>query len=220
MKILSFKSAMLSVVAMGLLLASCNTSIEVAKRKHRKGYHVAFNKKNEKSIIEKSVAETVEFASVDSPAVDTAKVTPAVEAPKTEALKVEEKAANESTVIAKKSESLTSNKKEKLTFVQKVKAVKQVRKQLKQLKQNRALADDDIDSDIYFILLLILALLLPPAAVYLMKGKEAAAFKLNLILWLIGLLGVGLATVGNIGIAWLAMTLAIIHAVLVLLGEV
>ena len=68
--------------------------------------------------------------------------------------------------------------------------------------------------------MLILAVLLPPAAVFLIKGKSNA-FNLNFILWLIGFLGVGLSTtaIAGFGFAWLAMVLAIAHALLVIFGN-
>lgn len=221
MKKLSIKTALLSFVALGLVLASCNTTIEVAKRKHRKGYHVSINKNNKENfVVQQDVAETVELANVDSPAVDTATVKTSVVAPKTEEKKVVEKSENEATVLTQENNNSVTKKKEKLTFVQKVKAVKQVRKQLKELKQSGALdGSDDIDSDVMFILLLILAIILPPATVFWIKGKESNAFKLNLILWLIGLLGLGISIGTGINLAWLAMVIAIIHAVLVLLGN-
>lgn len=220
MKKLSITRALLSVVTLGLLLASCNTTIEVAKRKHRKGYHVSFNKNKQENFgFQQGIAETVVLANVDSPAVDSAAVKPTVDSPKSESNK-EEKAANEATVVKAETKKVVTKKKEKLTFVQKVKAVKQAKKQFKELRKSGALgSDDDIDSDVMFVLLLILALILPPASVYLIKGKESNSFKLNLILWLIGFLGIGLALGAGIGLGWLAMMLAIIHAVLVLLGN-
>ena len=109
-----------------------------------------------------------------------------------------------------------------LKLAQKIKTVKRIKSKVKQLKhQNgvKAAADEDIDSDIMFLLLLILAIILPPATVYLIKGRDSFSFKLNLVLWLIGFLGLGLAAITTINIVWLAYVLAIVHALLVLFGN-
>ena len=79
--------------------------------------------------------------------------------------------------------------------------------------------DHEIDSDLMFVLLLLLAVILPPACVYMIKGKDSFPFKLNLVSWLIGLLGWGLFRFLTIKFIWLAYAFALVHAIFVLLGQ-
>ena len=226
---ISFKSAFVAIASIALFLSSCTTSIEVAKRKHRKGYHVSITKnKTEKSQL--NSAEFIELAAVDSPSVDTVKIEPmildqatelaVIDSPTVDTLKTDKVLQNFKNMISSNEEV----KSEKLSFVQKVKAVNKVRKQFKKLRKDEgfkaASSDEDweIDSDVMFILMLLLAWVLPPAAVLLVKGKDSGSFKLNFILWIIGVIGLG-ASLAGFGLGWLAMLLAIIHAFLVVLGH-
>ena len=224
MKKLSFKIPFIAILSLVFALTSCNTSLEVVKRKHRKGYHVSLsNNQNQKSqVFETSYKDlnaksSIQFTDIDSPAVDTLEVD--------ELLPLKYK----SDIAASDSPSLDTTKQlnfkpsnNRLKLAQKIKTVKRIKNKVKQLKhQNgvKAAADDDIDSDIMFLLLLILAIILPPATVYLIKGRDSFSFKLNLVLWLIGFLGLGLAAITTINIVWLAYVLAIVHALLVLFGN-
>lgn len=234
--------AFVAVAAMGLVLTSCNTTVEVAKRKHRKGYHVSIsNNKSTASQVSETVSSTEAYvANVDSPAVDTAKhdhVAPSengntvafVDSPSVDTAKHEHLIPSglENTVAKIDSPAVDTVKSEKafrsmnkMTLAQKFKAVKSVRKQLKQMKKQgfNAAGDDDweVDSDVMFVLLFILALFIPPITVYLIKGKSNA-FILNLILFAIGYIGLGIATIPNL--VWLCALLAVVHAILVLLGH-
>lgn len=227
---ISLKVAFIAIASLGMLVSSCSTSIEVAKRKHRKGYHVSINhNKTEKGQIK--MEESIEFASVDSPIVDTVNIEPmildqatelaVIDSPSVDTIKTDQALLNVKSMISSNDEV----KSEKVSFVQKVKAVNKVRKQLKKLRKEEgvkaASSDDDweIDSDVMFILMLLLAWLLPPAAVLLVKGKDSGSFKLNLILWIIGIIGLGATIAANVNLGWLAMLLAIIHAFLVVLGH-
>jgi uncharacterized membrane protein YqaE (UPF0057 family) len=69
--------------------------------------------------------------------------------------------------------------------------------------------------DVMFILALILAFLIPPLAVYLIDGVSNR-FWLNLILFLLGWGAFGWLG----GIFWLCGLIAIVHALLIVLGEI
>ena len=81
MKKLSLKTPFIAILSLVFVLTSCNTSLEVVKRKYRKGYHVSLsNNQNQKSqAVETShknanAKSSIQFAAIDSPAVDTSKV--------------------------------------------------------------------------------------------------------------------------------------------------
>ena len=220
----SFKTTLIAIISFAFALTSCNTSLEVVKRKHRKGYHVSLSKsQNQKGqVVEISPKDLVvknfaELAVIDSPAVDTSDIDKLLPLRYKSYLAVVDSPDVDTTkqinIIPLKS---------KLTLAQKYKTVKKIKRKAKQIKHQsglKAASDDDIDSDIMFLLLLILAIILPPASVYLIKGRDSFSFKLNLVLWLIGFLGLGLAAITAINLVWLAYVLAIVHALFVLLGN-
>tara|TARA_B100001778_G_scaffold95843_1_gene78338 strand:- start:3426 stop:4106 length:681 start_codon:yes stop_codon:yes gene_type:complete len=224
MQKLSFKTTLIAIISFAFALTSCNTSLEVVKRKHRKGYHVSLSKsQNQKGQVFKTASKDLvvknfaELAVIDSPAVDTSDIDELLPLRYKSYLAVVDSPAVDTTkqinIIPLKG---------KLTLAQKYKTVKKIKRKVKQIKhQNglKAASDDDIDSDIMFLLLLILAIILPPASVYLIKGRDSFSFKLNLVLWLIGFLGLGLAAITAINLVWLAYVLAIVHALFVLLGN-
>ena len=224
MKKLSFKITFIAIISFVFALTSCNTSLEVVKRKHRKGYHVSLsNSQNQKTQVFKAgskdlrVENKIELVYIDSPAVDTSDVDELLPPDYKSYLADIDSPDIDTTKLIN-----TTLLKSKLTLAQKIKTVKRIKKKVRQLKnQNglKAASDDDIDSDIMFLLLLILAIILPPASVYLIKGRDSFSFKLNLILWLIGFLGLGLAAITAINLVWLAYVLAIVHALFVLLGN-
>jgi len=239
MRKFSFKTAFVAVASLGLFLSSCNTTIEVAKRKHRKGYHVSIS--NTKSV----GGQNMQLAVVDSPAVDTTHEDHIFETPKFEMALLDspsvdtthheghdhlmnqvpsfEVATLDSPAVDTTHEDHMIPAMPKMSLAKKVKTVNQIRKQFKQLKKSGMQTasyggDDDweIDSDVMFVIMILLAIVLPPLAVYLIKGKSNA-FILNLLLFLIGYLGLGVATIPNL--VWLCALLAIIHALLVVLGH-
>ena len=224
MKNFSVKLAIFAIVAVGMVLSSCNSTIEVTKRQHRKGYHVSVSKKNSDISLEKYQEEEVVLEATKNRVVNDALVD--LISSKSKNGNVESNNSNISTNknVETSQESLNLKIK-KPSLLQTVKAVKKARKDFKQLKKttvsNTSSDEDwDISSDMMFVLMLILAVLLPPAAVFLIKGKSNV-FNLNFILWLIGFLGVGLSTtaIAGFGLAWLAMVLAIAHALLVIFGN-
>jgi uncharacterized membrane protein YqaE (UPF0057 family) len=222
MKNLSVKLTVFAIVAVGMVLSSCNSTIEVTKRQHRKGYHVSVSKKNSDISLEKYQEEQVVLEATKNRVVNDALVD--LISSKSKNGNVESNNLNISTNknVETSQESLNLKIK-KPSLLQTVKAVKKARKDFKQLKKttvsNTSSDEDwDISSDMMFVLMLIAAVLLPPLAVFFIKGKSNA-FNLNFILWLIGFLGVGLSTIAGFGLAWLAMVLAIAHALLVVFGN-
>ena len=79
------------------------------------------------------------------------------------------------------------------------------------------LSNSSVDSDLMFILCIVLAFLIPPLAVYLTEGVTTR-FWLNLVLFILGW-GVGWYFFGG-GIAFLCSLLAVVHALLIVLGAI
>jgi len=79
------------------------------------------------------------------------------------------------------------------------------------------ISNSSVDSDVMFIIALILAFLIPPLAVFLMEGVTSR-FWLNLILFLVGW-GLGWYFFGG-GIAFLCGLIAVVHALLIVLGVI
>ena len=215
MKKLSLKTAIVAIVSFSFALTSCNTTLEVVKRKHRKGYHVSIsnNKNQNHQIFEDTSKDTDSVSSIHLAIADSL-----VSLSLKNDLSL---SINDSVNIDRASQSNLPTSKSKFTIAQKIKTVKRIKKKVSKIKQQysvKSTSDDDIDSDIMFIILLGLSIILPPACVYLIKGKDSFSFKLNLVLWLIGFVGFGLAAATSLNLVWLAYLSAIIHALLVLLG--
>lgn len=218
----SFKTTLIAIISFAFALTSCNTSLEVVKRKHRKGYHVSLSKsQNQKGqVVEISPKDLVvknfaELAVIDSPAVDTSDIDKLLPLRYKSYLAVVDSPDVDTT-----KQINTIPLKSKLTLAQKYKTVKKIKRKVKQIKHQsglKAASDDDIDNIVVLLLMLCLAILNPPVLVLFLKGKSSA-FSLNLVLWLIGVLGVG-ATILGFSLGWLALILSIIHAILVLLGD-
>lgn len=79
------------------------------------------------------------------------------------------------------------------------------------------ISNSSVDSDVMFILCIILAFLIPPLAVFLTEGVTGR-FWLNLILFLVGW-GLGWYLFGG-GIAFLCGLIAVVHALLIVLGAI
>jgi len=222
MKKLSFKTTFIAIVSIAFLLTSCNTSLEVVKRKHRKGYHVSIsNSQNQKGhLFEPSrnyleAKNLVKLDNIDSSAIEKLDLDELLPLNHQSSI-----AAIDSPNIDTTHQIILAPSKSKLTLGQKINTVKRIKKKMQQLKNQNGLqaaSNDDweIDSDVMFVVMIVLAIILPPLAVYLIKGKSNA-FILNLLLWLVGI-GVGFVLLG--GLVWWAGLLALIHAILVVLGH-
>ena len=226
MRKLSIKTAVIAILSFSFALTSCNTTLEVTKRKYRKGYHVSIsNSKNQQGRnIKESIKDKEDQHSIYSEVFDSPNDLKSEELEQFSLSNKNQVASNDNKKINLKSQLSTASLNKKSTLIKNIKTAKRIKNEIKHLKHKNsfhsaASDDDDIDSDLMFVLLLVLALLLPPACVYMIKGKDSFPFKLNLVLWLIGLLGWGLFSVLTINFVWLAYILAIVHAILVLLGH-
>ena len=72
MKNFSVKIAVFAIVAFGMALSSCNSTIEVTKRQHRKGYHVSVSKKKSEAYLAKYQEEKVTFEAAKTVAINDA----------------------------------------------------------------------------------------------------------------------------------------------------
>ncbi len=225
-KNLSIKTAILAIVSFSFALTSCNTTLEVTKRKYRKGYYVDLSSSKNKQgrNIEQSIKDKEEHRSNHSKGFESPGK---IKSEAFEPLLLSSRpqvVSNVYPTINAKSRLKNVPSIQKNTLVKNLKTAKRIKNKIRNLKHQNSLQaaafdDDEIDSDLMFVLLLILAVIIPPACVYMIKGKDSFPFKLNLVLWLIGLLGWGLFRVLTINFVWLAYALAIVHAILVLLGH-
>ncbi len=226
MRKLSIKTAIIAILSFSFVLTSCNTALEVTKRKYRKGYHVTISnsKKIQGRNIEESIEENKVQHSVYHDFSDSRDIVKSEELDQFTLSKKSRKKSNNFYTNDPKTSSKTISPSKKNTLVNNFITAKKIKKQIRNIKHQNSLHtaandDDEIDSDLMFVLLLLLAVILPPACVYMIKGKDSFPFKLNLVSWLIGLLGWGLFRFLTIKFIWLATVFAIVHAIFVLLGQ-
>lgn len=225
MRNLSINNLIIAILSLSFALTSCNTTFEVTKRKYRKGYHVSIsNSKNQKerdfgnSIKEKLASNSIQSDDFSQNIVQS-------DSQKQLMLSSEHQIGFKDLNNVESNSRLNSiSSLKKNNVSNNARSAKVLKEKIRNLKRKNGLKsskfdDDEIDSDLMFVLLLILAVILPPACVYMIKGKDSFPFKLNLVLWLVGLLGWGLFRVLTINFVWLAYALAIVHAILVLLGH-
>lgn len=214
MKNLSVKIAVFAIVAFGMVLSSCNSTIEVTKRQHRKGYHVSVSKKNSEASLAKSQEEKVVFQATKTVALNDA----LAEVITTKSLKVGAEGQSIKT-ITDESKHLASSNIEKTSLLKTVKAVRKAKKEFKQLRKSTVSTSElsgdewEIDNDIVLLLMIIVAWFVAPVVVFLIKG-ESRSFYFNLILWCLGFLGFGIA-LGTGGIIFGGF-LAFLHALYVI----
>ena len=181
--ILKHLSTLLIVI---FALSSCNSSIQIVKKRHSNGYYVNVGSDTHKSTDFSNAAKH-----------ENKKIKLQDETLKTESMESDEVSNTErivstSTKIAKRAESKTKSeskntldntKKEKTSTISKIKKIKALKKELKKSKNN------DVDTNT--LLLVILAILLPPLAVYLLKGLTTQfwiSLILTLLFWLPGII--------------------------------
>lgn len=182
-----------------IVLSSCNTTIEVAKRQHRKGYHIAFNKKDSKNSITNIQEEQ------NTPVGKTTsegETTAAIETPK-ENKTIAPIAKTETSVAPSENIKTTQKKVKKPSFAKTYKAIKKAKKEIQNIVSKKGdfqtASYDDTDTE--SLLLLILAILLPPLAVYLVRdlGVEFwISVILTLLFWLPGIIYAILVVLGEI----------------------
>lgn len=186
MKNLKRKLSIGAALAFGLLITSCNTTIDIAKKRHSNGYYVSVsNGKN----VEVTSSKTVEAKTIKLEN----KIAKAVEA----SLVAKEELTNDIIVSAKEevikdiiktvsSQTTISNEN---TIATNVASKKQLSQEAKTFAQ--VAAKQPADDGVYKLLLIILAIILPPVAVLLVKGIGGhflISILLTLLFWLPGII--------------------------------
>lgn len=217
MKIKQLLKISSALMVMALFLSSCNSTLQVSKKRHSNGYYVNIgggnyesqakpvqklalsngSEKTENNIVAESIkAENTQVAALTN---NTTKVS------KTELQTLSKEAVVNHATSSKKASGKKSNK------ISNIKKAVEIKNAIKASKGSTS------DSDVMLIILVILAIIIPPLAVYLVKDISTP-FWINLILALIGW-GVGFALLGG-ALAWLGGLAAIIHALLIVLGKI
>lgn len=178
----SLKTTAVALIACTAFLSSCNTSLEVTKRQHRKGYHVSLNKQYK---IQEQANNPIEAVAAETQTANeiTVEVKKATFEPNTsrETLTNETVAFNSQKTELK--EATTEFKKP--SVLASIKAVKQAKKQLKKMKSNEGFKAAD-DSETMLLIYVLLAILLPPLAVFLFENQTITVnFWISLILSLL-----------------------------------
>ena len=216
MKIKQLLKISSALMVMLLFLSSCNSSIQVSKKRHSNGYYVNIGGGNFES-----QARPVQNLALSKGAEknETNKV---VELVKTE--NTQEVASTNHTTKVSKTVLQTVSKETVVNHVTSSKKVSgkksnkfnRIKKAVEIRNAIKASKATSTDSDLMLIILLLLAIIIPPLAVYLVKDISTP-FWINLILALIGW-GVGIALLG--GLAWLGGLAAIVHAILIVLDKI
>jgi uncharacterized membrane protein YqaE (UPF0057 family) len=180
----ALKIIVLSAFLLPVLFTSCSTSLEVSKRKHRKGYHVNWVKapkvNQEQSLVQNEVLET-EVKAVQKEADELQELSSSAES--REIFIVQN---NEKKVDASKADDIQQTTTSALSQKERLKSF---RKEIKKLRKNASNAKDVNDDDVRTILIIVLCFLLPPLAVYLMSGlgdKFWISVLLTLLFWIPG----------------------------------
>ncbi len=167
-------------------LSSCNSSIQVVKKRHSNGYYVSVGSDIHKN---HDVSNT---AKQENKKIKLQDATPVNESMESEEVTSTERIVSASAEISNNSQSksnsesnntLVKSKKKKTSKLSKIKKIKALKKELKKSKNS------DVDTNT--LLLVILAILLPPLAVYLLKGVTNQfwiSLILTLLLWLPGII--------------------------------
>ncbi|MGV6861880.1 MAG: YqaE/Pmp3 family membrane protein [Putridiphycobacter sp.] len=221
----------LMAVAAVLLITSCSTSNDVAsnrgiqKRKYNKGFYMSkksngFDKakavENEVAVNEKSTPIVQEKESISkSEIVNEA----TAEFPVTEKTEVIVNEENKTTAVisSKSDDEMINNNEVEGNKLETVKTVnKTTKNSVKQLKTKKSRTSAPAGGDVELILLVILALILPPLAVFLYEGASTR-FWIDLIL---ALLGWGVLGFLIPGLAFLGGLIAVVYALLIVLGAI
>ena len=175
-RLIKFTSALTMIT---LLLSSCNSSIQVAKKRHSNGYYVSVGGGNYES-----KARPIDKTDFNA--------TPTKGSEKIAVMKkeVEQKTTTKKESIATptfgtNTENLTSNRTAPINQLQGKKSnkFKQLKKAI-ELKKAIKKSNAETASDLGILLLVIIAILLPPLAVFLIKGLKIQ-FWISLILTLL-----------------------------------
>ena len=215
------KSNIFAVVMSLFVLASCASSSDVVdgglfqKRKYNKGWHINSKTKVKNTGDVKIEQEEVLFAK--SNIKETVKTDKSISASELNELPV----AND--IVVSEDTKLKSNKvlKEKSnSFETIIPFVKRTSREEGSSRVQKFIGTSDLtdtSDDVELIIMVILAIILPPLAVGIYEGITTR-FWITLILWLIAW-GIGGALLG-FGIAGLCSLIAVVYALLIVLGVI
>lgn len=178
------------LMAVAVALSSCNSSIQIAKKRHSKGFFVSIGSDNHSyeskarpvAVSEQNTTETVAQEEVATANSETTKELQS---------KVATVAATGATSETKTSAPVKSSAKKKTSKLKKALQVK------KAIKEHKAANDADVAT----LLLVILAIILPPVAVFLVRGIDIhfwLSIILTLLFWLPGIIHALLVIFGAI----------------------
>lgn len=185
MKII-LKSTSYLIVLTTLFLSSCSTSLEVSKRKYRKGYHVNWVQKpkvNQERIAMNSSSEQLESIGLEI------KEITKLNAPTAKLVATANQVSEENHLDNIRLSPLKESKKidSELSFKERRSVLRTLKKRVNALKHSTS--QNASDSEVMLILLFVLCLILPPLAVYLLRdfGNEfLISIVLTLLFWLPG----------------------------------
>lgn len=183
---------LLSFLFLGLLLASCSSSIEIAKRKHRGGYYVSLSQQNKHQQNNEVLKDSEKAKKQEKISFS--------EKNKSLSITADELKAEKLTTKLKAVDNDQVNTAELKIDASKIKKhKKQLKNKLKELKKaQKSGANDD---DIYLLLLVILAIFLPPIAVGLASNWDLVKLIISILLtflfWLPGIIYALLVVFGH-----------------------
>ena len=197
----TLKIILLSVFLLPLLFTSCSTSLEVSKRKHRKGYHVNWVKAPKSS--QEQTSSKYDVVEPEAKKITEVDVQDAELQELTKSSTSNDQVTHQEEVNVKEVDTKERNQTavSEMSRKERRALMKSFRKEVKKLRKKGAHSLDVDDDDVKTILIVVLCFLLPPLAVYLLAGlgdKFWISLILTLLFWIPG----------------------IVYAILVYLGEV
>lgn len=182
-----------------LVLSSCNSSIEISKRRHSKGYYVSIGSDSHKAKSQKATELNNAATSKKEEAKVAVEETEATVTTESSDVAVAPAAKTENTEVSTATTTVTAGK----TVTDKVAKQSKGSKLKKAIQLKKALKKNKLEdnTDVALLLLVILAIILPPVAVYMVKGLEAhfwISILLTLLFWLPGVIHALLVVFGAI----------------------
>lgn len=203
MKTIRTKILFLGIAVAGVIMTSCNTTVNIAKKRHSKGYYVSVSKNQSTETSVTSVSdEQVEAISVIE--LNAKKIELTTNSETLEAVSLE-KVAPTKVVTSEASAAVAENKSEGIV------SKKEARKALKKALKSAKKPTGGDEHQVGFLLAIIITILLPPLGVYLYTGNI-----LKTLLSLILLIAVGVGVGSGLYVA--GYTLSLVYSLLVLFG--
>lgn len=206
MKLKSLLSISSVFMLLAILVSSCGSTLNIAKKRHSNGYYVNIGsdhhdgerktdtRKSRKRSLTKLVEDKIDEDNLAN------------------SLKGSE---NVDGVNPNKASNLTSENlsAEQLTAAEEFSKMSTLKK-IKTLKNLNTDSKLDDNSDFMFILLVLLSLILPPLAVYIHGDGIGTHFWINLVMWVLGVGAFGLFAGGAYAAIGILLLVAVIHALL------